>query len=102
MVGSVGGRPFPGLYFNQFTELLAIPPASSQRYIPPGQRAAMSAGDQMVQSCKQFLSQIDKYDPNSAAAGMSYLIIIIIILFRKNTLNTIYTIHINISEALPG
>lgn len=46
----------------------AMKTASTQRYIPPGQRATMSAGDQYVETCKQFLRQIDKYDPKSAAA----------------------------------
>ncbi|XP_018018433.1 eukaryotic translation initiation factor 2A [Hyalella azteca] len=47
----------------------AVKTASTERYIPPGQRAAMSAGDQYVLTCKQFLRQIDKYDPNSPAAA---------------------------------
>ncbi|KAF2350522.1 Translation initiation factor beta propellor-like domain [Trinorchestia longiramus] len=66
---STAAKPFPVSSAKVAGITSAVKTASSKPYVPPGQRAALSAGDQYVLTCKQFLRQIDKYDPNSPAAA---------------------------------
>uniref|UniRef100_A0A2P2HWN8 Eukaryotic translation initiation factor 2A n=1 Tax=Hirondellea gigas TaxID=1518452 RepID=A0A2P2HWN8_9CRUS len=40
----------------------SVKTASTERYIPPGQRSSVSEQNKYVENCKQFLRQIDKYD----------------------------------------